>query len=158
MVEEIRKYTVPLRESYKRTRVHRAQRAIKDVRAFVSKHMKTSEDNVILEESINHTVWSRSGKKVVPKITIETERTKEGKVRAWVAGKRKVVEKPKEEKKPAKKEEKPDEKEAEKKEETKGEKEEKAAKEAPKKAGQKAVKEKTTPTKQPRQALQSKGR
>ena len=160
MADEIRKYTIPLRQCYKRTRVYRSQRAINEVRAFVSKHMKVSTDNVVLEESINKEIWSKGGKKIVPKVTIETEK-KDGKAIAWIAGKRKVVEKPKEEKKPVKKEpkkeEKPEEK-VEEKEETVEEKEEKAAEAAPKKGEQKAVKEKIKPAKQQRQALQSKGR
>ena len=159
MADEIRKYTVPLRQCYKRTRVYRSQRAINEVRAFISKHMKVSADNVVLEESINKEIWAKGGKKVVPRITIEIEK-KDGKAIAWIAGKRKVIEAPKPEKKEAKKKEEPAKEEPKKEEkpEEKAEETEKAAKEKPKKGEQKVVKEKVKPAKQPRQALQSKGR
>jgi len=110
MADTIRKYTIALRQCYNGTRVFRAKRAINDTRAFISKHMKVSLDNVVLEESINHEIWAKGGKKVVPRITVETEKMSEGKTHVWIAGKRKVIQAPK----PEKKEEKPAKKESKK--------------------------------------------
>ena len=52
-----RVYTIPLRNVKNVKRTIRAPRAIREVKNFLTKHMKAEE--VKLDESINHVIWAR---------------------------------------------------------------------------------------------------
>jgi len=70
-----RHYTVPLRAAWNVPRTKRASRAIDEVRKFVSRHMKVQEDEDIwIEEAINHTIWSRGIQKPLRRIHITVTR------------------------------------------------------------------------------------
>ena len=68
-----RVYTIPLRREYlKVPRWKRAKKAMKAIREFTMRHMKVDNpDNVKISNSINEIIWSRGGKKVIPKITVK---------------------------------------------------------------------------------------
>jgi large subunit ribosomal protein L31e len=78
-VVEERIYTIPLRHVWTVTpRGRRAPRAVRDVRDFVSRHMKAEE--VSISNEINSALWSRSINKPPRKITVRAVKDKEGKV------------------------------------------------------------------------------
>ena len=52
-----RVYTIPLRNVKNVKRTIRAPRAIREVKNFLTKHMKAEE--VKIDESINHAIWER---------------------------------------------------------------------------------------------------
>ena len=83
-VVEEKIYTISLRHAWVVTpRGKRAPRAVRDVRAFVSRHMKAEE--VAMSEEINSTIWSRGINKPPRKITVRAVKDKEGKVIVYPA-------------------------------------------------------------------------
>lgn len=78
-VVEEKVYTIPLRHAWVVTpRGKRAPRAVRDVRNYVSRHMKSEE--VAVSNEINSALWSRSINKPPRKITVRAVKDKEGKV------------------------------------------------------------------------------
>jgi large subunit ribosomal protein L31e len=78
-VVEERIYTVPLRHTWVVTaRGKRAPRAVRDVRAFVARHMKAEE--VAVSDEVNAALWKRGINKPPRKIKIRAVKDKEGKV------------------------------------------------------------------------------
>ncbi|ABR54977.1 Ribosomal protein L31e [Methanococcus vannielii SB] len=76
-MEEERIYTIPLRDvTNKSPTTKRAPRAIRAIRAFLMKHMKS--DVVKLDNSINEKVWERSLNKIPAKVRVKA--VKEGDV------------------------------------------------------------------------------
>lgn len=122
MVEKLERiYTVPLGKAYEVMRGRRTRRAVKLLRKFAGRHMKTEEENVFLSNALNNYLWKRSIQK--PPRRVKVRLIKEnGKVRAYLAD-----EKIEEKKAEPKKEEKP--KVEKKKEEPKGEKKKKEVEE-----------------------------
>jgi len=83
-VVEEKIYTIPLRHAWVVTpRGKRAPRAVRDVRNFVSRHMKAEE--VALSNEINSAIWARSINKPPRKITVRAVKDKEGKVIVYPA-------------------------------------------------------------------------
>jgi large subunit ribosomal protein L31e len=83
-VVEEKTYTIPLRHVWVVTpRGRRAPRAVRDVRDFVSRHMKAEE--VAMSNEINSAIWSRSINKPPRKITVRAVKDKEGKVIVYPA-------------------------------------------------------------------------
>jgi large subunit ribosomal protein L31e len=62
-------YTIPLREAFTAPRTRRASKAIKVVRGFLERHMKTKE--VKLDESINEVLWECGREKPPRRITVK---------------------------------------------------------------------------------------
>ena len=52
-----RVYTIPLRNVKEIKRTIRAPRAIREIKIFLTKHMKASE--VKIDESVNHAIWAK---------------------------------------------------------------------------------------------------
>jgi large subunit ribosomal protein L31e len=78
-VVEEKIYTIPLRHVWVVTpRGKRAPRAVRDVRAYVSRHMKAEE--VSISNEVNSAIWSRSINKPPRRITVRAVKDKEGKV------------------------------------------------------------------------------
>lgn len=75
-----RTYIIPLRRVKNVPRTKRAPRAIRFIREFLKKHMK-SED-IILDSSINEKVWERGIQKIPPKIKIKAIKEEDGTVKA----------------------------------------------------------------------------
>jgi len=51
---------IPLRAAWNVPRTHRAKRAMAEVKLHVARHMKKSDDEEIwIDESVNHAIWSR---------------------------------------------------------------------------------------------------
>ena len=78
-VVEEKVYTIPLRHVWVVTpRGKRAPRAVRDVRDYVARHMKSEE--VAVSNEINSAIWARSINKPPRKITVRAVKDKEGKV------------------------------------------------------------------------------
>jgi large subunit ribosomal protein L31e len=83
-VVEEKVYTIPISKlGYTSDRAHRAPRAVRDVRAYVSRHMKA--DEVALSNEINEAIWGRGINKPPRKITVRAVKDKEGKVVVYPA-------------------------------------------------------------------------
>jgi large subunit ribosomal protein L31e len=76
-------YIIPLRDSRRAPRWKRSNTAIKDIRKYLAKHMK-SED-VKLDRSINEKVWDRGSTKPPTKIRIRAMKMEDGQVQAELA-------------------------------------------------------------------------
>lgn len=138
-------YTVPLGDAYEAPRGKRGPRAVRLLREFIGRHMKSQD--ILLSNALNSYIWERSIQKPPRRVKVRLIKEEET-VRAYLADE-KIEEPKKEEKKAeAKSEEKKEpEKKAEAKEEKKAEAkpEEKKAepkKEEPKKEADKPKAEK----------------
>ena len=76
-------YVIPLREARRMPRWKRSNGAIKDIKNFLAKHMKT--EDVKLDKSINEKVWSRGAEKPPSKIRVRAMKLEDGQVQAELA-------------------------------------------------------------------------
>jgi large subunit ribosomal protein L31e len=85
MVEILKEqiYVIPLRDVKKAPRWKRAPRAIKDIRTYLQKHMKS--DDVKLDSSINEKIWDKGSEKPPRKIRIRAMKFEDGQVQAELA-------------------------------------------------------------------------
>src|SRR3989338_5985820 len=98
-----RVYTIPLRrETLKVPNFRKANKAVKSVREFISKHMKS--ENIVIGKYLNLHIWKHGAKNPPGKIKVNATKDDKGKVTAEIFGAPKEA-KIEEKKKPAKKEE-----------------------------------------------------
>lgn len=64
-----RVYTIPLREAFNAPRTKRANKAVRIVKEFLTRHTKAS--NVKLDSSVNDALWKRSREKPPRRIKIK---------------------------------------------------------------------------------------
>ena len=64
-------------------RTIRAPRAIREIKIFLTKHMKASE--VKIDESVNHVIWARGIQKIPSKVTVKAVKDDDGVVTATLA-------------------------------------------------------------------------
>jgi large subunit ribosomal protein L31e len=85
MVEILKEqiYVIPLRDVVKAPRWKRSSRAIKDIRKYLEKHMKS--DDVRLDANINEKVWKRGSQKPPRSIRIRAMKFEDGQVQAELA-------------------------------------------------------------------------
>lgn len=97
-------YTISLSKIYSIGRHReRARKAIKYIKAFTVRHMKTSEEDIILGQDLNEHVWMNGIQKPPRKIKVKMVKDDTGKVKlTWEAPEKVKVEK--KEKKKVKKE------------------------------------------------------
>jgi large subunit ribosomal protein L31e len=99
MVDELERiYTVPLRDAYKTIRGKRSSRAVKILKSFLARHMKTQEERVKLGAEVNSLIWSSGMKKPPRRIKVKAKRDSKGEVSVSLLEEKKA-EKPGEEKK-----------------------------------------------------------
>ncbi len=78
-----RVYSIRLKHKMKRyPRWLRAKKAIRYVRRFLSKHMKTDEDKIRLDTKINEKIWEKGAQKPPTKIRIRAVKFDDGVVEA----------------------------------------------------------------------------
>ncbi|MDI6639778.1 MAG: 50S ribosomal protein L31e [Methanocellales archaeon] len=85
MVEGEQIYTIPLKSTRRVPRWQRSNRAIKEIREYLAKHMKADQEKIHLDASINEKIWERGNKKVPSKIRIKAMKFEDGVVEAEVA-------------------------------------------------------------------------
>ncbi|CAI8329489.1 MAG: 50S ribosomal protein L31e [Marine Group II euryarchaeote MED-G33] len=72
---ETKEMVVPLRAAWAVPRTQRAARAIKEIRKHVNRHMKVTEDEELwIDEAVNHAIWKRGIQKPPRKIRIVATR------------------------------------------------------------------------------------
>ncbi|MCK4268888.1 MAG: 50S ribosomal protein L31e [Methanogenium sp.] len=76
-------YVIPLRDVKKAPRWKRSARAMKVIRTYLGKHMK-SED-VKLDSTINEKIWDRGSQKPPRKIRVRAMKFEDGQVQAELA-------------------------------------------------------------------------
>lgn len=97
-------YTVPLGEAYETVRNKRAPRAVKILRAFITRHMKADGERIVLSENLNKFIWIRSIQKPPRRIKVRLIKEDET-IKAYLADEKIEAPKKVEDKKDAKKEE-----------------------------------------------------
>lgn len=96
-VELERQYTIPLRKEFsKAPRYKRTNKAVKAIRQFLEKHVKS--DNVKIGKYLNTEVWKHGIKNPPPRIKVNVKKYSDGKAMAELVGAPEKVE-PKEAKK-----------------------------------------------------------
>jgi large subunit ribosomal protein L31e len=94
MVEEVeieRIYTIPLRKAKSVPRNRRAARAIREVKEFLSKHMKSSE--VWIDSSLNEAIWSKGIRNIPSRIRVRAAKFDSGVVEVSMPGKKELIRK-----------------------------------------------------------------
>ncbi len=71
-------YTIPLRDAKEYQKWKRSNKAIKIIRAYLSKHMKVDEDKIKISGALNETVWEHGIQKPPNKIRVKAVRSDEG--------------------------------------------------------------------------------
>ena len=84
MVDGEQIYTIPLKAVKGVPRWQRCNRAIKEIRNYLEKHMKADPEKIHLDTSINEIVWGRGSKKPPSKIRIKAMKFEDGVVEAEV--------------------------------------------------------------------------
>jgi len=82
-IEEERIYTVPLRKVKYIPKKRRAEKAVKILREFIAKHMKSEE--VIINPLVNEEIWSRGIEKPPARLKVKAVRTRDGPVIVFLA-------------------------------------------------------------------------
>ena len=78
-------YTIPLREIRKVPSWKRSRRAVKEVREFLVKHMKTEAEQIKLDKTINERLWEKGCEKPPLSIRIRAVKFADGEVQAELA-------------------------------------------------------------------------
>ncbi len=76
-------YTIPLRDVKKTPRTKRAGKAIRYIRGYLEKHMKS--DDVIIDQGLNEKIWERGIENIPSKIRVKAEKQEDGSVIASLA-------------------------------------------------------------------------
>ena len=71
-----RVYIIPLRDVKRVPRTIRSPKAIRLVREFLKKHMKS--DDIKIDTSVNEKIWERGIQKVPPKIKVKAIKEEDG--------------------------------------------------------------------------------
>jgi len=88
MADTERVYTISLKDTMRVPRYRRSNRAIKEVRSYLAKHMKTSEEDVKIDQSLNEIIWARGDSKPPLRVRIRAVKFEDGGVEAEFAGQR----------------------------------------------------------------------
>jgi large subunit ribosomal protein L31e len=81
MEEQI--YIIPLRAAIRAPRWKRSNTAMKDIRKYLARHMKSQD--VKLDRSINERVWDRGAGNPPPRIRVRAMKFEDGQVQAELA-------------------------------------------------------------------------
>ncbi|MFT0898252.1 50S ribosomal protein L31e [Candidatus Methanoprimaticola sp. MG2] len=86
MADEIERIMViPLRKTKQAPRTRRANRAVKEVREIVKRHMRVSEENVWIDASVNEKLWENGMRNPPNKITVKAVKFEDGLVEVSLA-------------------------------------------------------------------------
>jgi large subunit ribosomal protein L31e len=73
-----RVYVIPLRKVKNVPRTIRSPRAIRYIKEFIKRHMKT--EDIKLDASVNEKIWERGIQKIPPKIKVKAVKDEDGSV------------------------------------------------------------------------------
>jgi len=88
MADTERVYTIPLQAAKRVPRWRRSNRAMAEVKDYLSKHMKTPLDMVKIDQSLNEVIWARGNEKPPSKLRVRAVKFEDGGVEAEFAGQR----------------------------------------------------------------------
>jgi large subunit ribosomal protein L31e len=77
-------YRIPLIKAKHSQYTHAAPRAIKAIRSYLIHHMKVTEDNVWIDDSVNHAIWSGGGYRIPSSIRVRAVKFEDGVVEASI--------------------------------------------------------------------------
>jgi large subunit ribosomal protein L31e len=80
-IEEERVYTIPLKRAWISKRPIRSPKAMKIIKSFVTRHMKSEE--IKIDNSLNSIIWARGIEKPPRKVRVRVTRDKEGIVNVY---------------------------------------------------------------------------
>jgi len=69
---------IPLRGAKQAPRSRRTERAVKDVRAYIMRHMKVDAEHVWIDKSVNEKLWENGIRNPPSKITVQAVRFDDG--------------------------------------------------------------------------------
>jgi len=75
-----RVYTVPLKKAWRRKKSRRAEAAMRFLRQFIARHMKTEPEKVKIDRKVNEKVWERSMNNPPRRIRVKAEKYDDGTV------------------------------------------------------------------------------
>ncbi|MBR2254316.1 MAG: 50S ribosomal protein L31e [Candidatus Methanomethylophilaceae archaeon] len=79
MADEVERImVVPLRKTKQAPRTRRANRAVKETREFVARHMKAEQDKIWFDASVNEAIWARGIRNPPNKITVKAVKYEDG--------------------------------------------------------------------------------
>lgn len=90
-IEEERVYTIPLKRAWVSKRVARSPKAMKVLKSFVTKHMKS--DEVKIDSSLNSIIWARGIESPPRKVRVRVTKDKEGVVNVYPLEEKKTLSK-----------------------------------------------------------------
>ncbi len=93
-------YTVPFGKAYEYLRTRRTRRAMKLLRAFLSRHFKVKDEAVRISQGVNDAMW-RDGIQKPPRSLKIRGVFEDGRLTAWMIGEEEKVKKAMDEKKAA---------------------------------------------------------
>lgn len=76
---------IPLRATKNAPRTKRANRAIKEIREYVMRHMKVEEKNVWMDKSLNEKIWENGIRNPPSKIAVKAIKFDDGLVEVTLA-------------------------------------------------------------------------
>ena len=76
---------IPLRKTKQAPRTKRAARAIKEIRAYIMRHMKVDEENVWIDASLNERIWENGIRNPPSKVTVKAVKFDDGLVEVSLA-------------------------------------------------------------------------
>jgi large subunit ribosomal protein L31e len=85
MADVERIYTIPLTDARKVPRWKRAESAVRKVRIYLAKHLKTELDDVKIDKTINEKLWERGSMKPPLKVRVRAVKIESGGVQAELA-------------------------------------------------------------------------
>ena len=71
-------YIIPLIKTKTVPTTERSNRAIKEIRAYVARHMKAEEDSVWIDPKVNETIWARGITAPPSKVRVKAVRFEDG--------------------------------------------------------------------------------
>jgi large subunit ribosomal protein L31e len=78
MAELERIYTIPLRNASLAPRGKRANRAVKEIKIFLARHMKSEMDKIWIDNPVNEAVWARGIQKPPRRLRVKAIRFDDG--------------------------------------------------------------------------------
>ena len=86
MADEIeRTIVVPLRKTKQAPRTHRTNRAVKELRENIARHMKAEDEQIWIDASVNEKIWSNGIRNPPNKITVKAVKFDDGLVEVSLA-------------------------------------------------------------------------
>ncbi|NLX48095.1 MAG: 50S ribosomal protein L31e [Euryarchaeota archaeon] len=71
-------YIIPLIKTKMVPTTERSNRAIKEIRAYVARHMKAEEDSVWIDPKVNEAIWDRGKSSPPSKVRVKAVRFEDG--------------------------------------------------------------------------------